>query len=138
MSPDVDKEQCNIKMEKIKLVMAEKELLSNSCKALSDELEGKDIFSNNNLSNRSRIDELLIDISQYLGNIAGFCDRTSKRRIEDITRLISLATLENAYLYILKPLLPAIAGIQVNFIREPFRVAQLSILNLFNFEISKK
>ena len=138
MSPDADKEHSSVNTERIKIVIAEKALLSNSCKALSDELEGKDILSNNNLSNRPRINELLIDISHHLGIIAGFCDRTSKRRIEEATRLISLATIENAYLYKLKPLLPAIAGIQVNFIKEPFRLAQLRIFNLLNFELSKK
>ena len=136
MSSDNTREQSNNEMEKIKLVMNEKSVLSIYCKALSNELEGKDLFSNKDLTNRSRINELLIEISEHLGNLAGFCDKTSKKRINAVTRLISVSMLGSITLYQLKSLLPAIAGIQVDYNKKPFRLVRLSIPN-FDIEFRK-
>ena len=137
MSPNINKEQSNNEIEKIKLVMNEKRLLSIYCKALSEQLEGKDLFSDKDLTNRSRINELLIEISEHLGNVAGFCDKTSKKRINAVTKLISVSMLESITLYQLKSILPAIAGIVVDYNKKPFRLVRLSIPNLADIEFRK-
>ena len=137
MSPNIDKEQDSNKIEAIKLVMGEKVLLSNSCKALSDELEGKSLLSNSGLPNRSRINELLIDISLHLGNIAGFCDKTARRQINKVIGLISVSMCESMGLYTLKLLLPTLAGIQVDYNKQPFRLVKISFRDLATIEFSK-
>lgn len=137
MSSDNTREQSNSEIEKIKLVMNEKSLLSIYCKALSNELEGKDFFSNKDLTNRSRINELLIEISEHLGNLAGFCDKTSKKRIKTVTKLISVSMVQNTTLYYLKSILPAIAGMVVDYNKKPFRLVRLSIPNLAGIEFRK-
>jgi hypothetical protein len=121
----------------IRLVLNEKKSLSESCKAIAEELEGKALLADGDWNNRSRINKLLIDISLHLGNIAGFCDKTSKKRIKTVTKLISVSMVQNTTLYYLKSILPAIAGMVVDYNKKPFRLVRLSIPNLAGIEFRK-
>jgi hypothetical protein len=121
----------------IRLVLNEKKSLSESCKAIAEELEGKALLADGDWNNRSRINKLLIDISLHLGNIAGFCDRTSKEKINKVNRLISISMVENMTLYNLKLLLPIIAGIQVDFYKRPFKLVNISVSKLATIEVRR-
>ena len=137
MKQNKGKKQDSETIEKIKSVTEERKLLSESCKALSDELEGKTLIVNIDLPNRASINRLLIDISEHLGAIAGFCDRNSRKKISKVTKLISVSMLESMNLYVLKLLLPEIAGIQVDFNKRPFRLVNIRLGNFANIEFRK-
>jgi hypothetical protein len=81
----------------------------------------------------AEIRKMILELSEHLGNIAGFCDADGKRRILIVTnQIFGVSMLDTGYLIAaisrLTAVLPLIVGIQVNYNRKPpFRVVGLNI-----------
>lgn len=110
-------------------VMKIREKLTESCQKLSAAISEKDT---------GKVNGLLIEVSAHLSNIAGFCDKYSRTRVNAAQRLLSFSMIDDTGLsYIqLNGILPMIAGFEVNFNKRPFRMMKFSIGN-FSFQGEK-
>lgn len=84
--------------------------------------------------NKLEVEKLFIQLSEHLGNVAEFCDETSKEWIENILRLTfplaeNWSKLSQKPYTMLKWLLPQIVGIQVDFNKRPFKVITFKLDN---------
>ena len=123
----------------ISRVINEKNLLMIDCKQLSDLIPSEYIFDKSEIeeSKLKEINKLLIEISNQLGKIGGFCDRWTSEKILAAQRLLALTIDTPAGLHFLKVFLPIISGLQVNFNKRPFRIINFSIKGIMDLRLEK-
>lgn len=107
----------------IRIVMAERQVLSETAQKLLD-LMGVGYSLSREEANRQEADKLVIQISEHLGNISGFCDVGTRRAIFAAQRLLMLAIADSdGYGYTaLKLMLPFLVGLTVDFNKRPFKI----------------
>jgi len=111
------------RLDDINFVMREREALEKACEAYITLLGSRET----NMDERRR---LVLQISQHLGNIGGFCDKRTKRLISAFLLYLGPALIlpNDSYITVyLKGFLPSIVGIQVDFTKRPFKVIGLSV-----------
>ncbi|MCL4519185.1 MAG: hypothetical protein M1587_08325 [Thaumarchaeota archaeon] len=121
-----DKENSNI-MEMVNVVMTERERITQVGKELLELLtqyepaffqweEDQKVYAKDRLP----IEKKILELSQHLSNIAGFCDSGAKRAIHIFTTGILDASMLTSLSYTqLKAVLPTIIGMQVDYARKP-------------------
>ncbi len=73
-----------------------------------------------------------LELINHLTNIAGFCDKDAKHALHGAVRQFAAMMLDPNRLELftdtnVKALIPLIIGVQVDFTKKPFRVAEFSI-----------
>ena len=139
-------------LEKIKLVIEEKERLKECCNSLSHELSEytqefilkelgrrykmttQTVRDEEQKAKRDKIDRLMIDLANHLSIIAGFCNSESRNRIYHAKLLLVEATQNPLVLSRLRYVLPFIAGLEVDFNKSPFKVIEFDIGKFLRFK----
>ena len=113
------------RLEKIRLVINERELLSNCAQELLSLLRDSS-------SERLKINQKVIELSAHLGNMAGFCDKNSKNWVTRVSHLLGTIILQSDRFAFRNPLLPGllpeIVAIQVDFSKRPFKVVNVGLM----------
>lgn len=78
-------------------------------------------------AHRNTTQELMLELSQRLGNIAGFCDDRIRERVHEMQRLITLTLANQLFVFQLRVMLPFMVGLQIDFSERPFRAVGLSL-----------
>lgn len=123
----------------ISRVIEEKDLLTRMCKQLIDILPSELIIDKNELeeSKLKEINKLLIEISNQLGKIGGFCDKPTSNKIIKVQRYLTIVIDTPIGYSILRSLLPIISGLQVNFNKRPFRIITFTIKGVTSLKLKK-
>jgi hypothetical protein len=108
-----------VREEREKLTVVAKELL-----ALLD-----DIVKSNNQDNAKYIEirKKTLDLLKLLANIAGFCDSASQDKIRKVAELAASSIDEVADFHSLRRVCSIAVGLQVDFNRSPFMIAEIDL-----------
>ena len=127
----LDKEGPNI--EVVRLVMEERRALTEAGKELLEILQkhhaDRPLASLPDTKAELEVEKKILDISNHLANMAGFCDPNGKRAISVIkTRILDVAMVGPQWYFEVKILLPSIIGIDVDYTKKPpFKVIGLNV-----------
>ena len=107
------------------IVVAEKNLLREASQTLLSLLDKIDLTEDD--ANKPEANRLILEVSEHLSNIGGFCDSWTRQRIHVIQGLMSMSFADPLHYLTLKDMLPYVVGIQVDYSKRPFRAISLSI-----------
>ena len=113
----------------IAIVLQERDALTRAAQSLMPILKRFDDAALDGKSTEFDLtdaDKYSIEISGRLGNISGFCDDWTKKRIHKMQEYLGHCLGDSSGYILLSNLLPFMVGIQVNFDKRPFRAVGLS------------
>jgi hypothetical protein len=108
-------------LEIIKIVMSERGKLRKVSSELLDLISPyTDKFKEIKYEDNLKIKKKILELTEHLSNIAGFCDGHGKDVIKDIILMtFGTSMMEPMFLLQLNAFLPSIIGIQVDFTKKP-------------------
>ena len=117
------------RVKEIEIVMKERSDLVDVCSDLiiliNKDWSGKSNDKDSGVS--VEIQRRILQVSQHLANIGGFCDGGARRKIQVLQNVFTQAMLPDSTYVALKFVLPIIVGIQVDFTHTPFRILGFSL-----------
>ncbi len=121
----------------IEIVNEYKLLITETCKKISNELQALKSVG----GKTDKIEELIIELSNNLSNIGGFCSKSDQIKILKIehflSQIITFKDNDINIIYELKSLLPFISGFIIDFKHRPFKLIDFEIESPIKEIISK-
>ncbi len=116
------------RLEEVQLILKEKQALTESAQRLIELLDSRS-------SDMLSIKKETLNISNHISAIAGFCDNRTQQQAARINTLLGMFMVpdtksQQKSLFIdamMKPILPILVGIQVDFTKEKFRSFSIEV-----------
>ncbi len=120
------------KLGMMNMVREEREKLTAVAKELFSLLDTIEKLDNQDNAKYIEIREKTLDLLKLLANIAGFCDNASQDRIRKVAELATASIDDVADLHSLRKVCTIAVGLQVDFNKSPFMIAEFDLDVLAN------
>jgi len=128
------------KLGMMNMVREEKEKLTGVAKELIQLLDTIEKQDNRDNAKYTEIRKKTLDLLKLLANIGGFCDNASQDRIRKVAELVTALIDEAVDFHSLRKVCSIAVGLQVDFNKSPFMIAEFDVNALDNEfrNVSKK
>jgi len=120
------------KLGMMNMVREEREKLTAVAKELFALLDAVERQENQDNAKYIEIRKKTLDLLKLLANIAGFCDNASQDRIRKVADLVTASIDEVADFHSLRKVCSIAVGLQVDFNKSPFMIAEFDLDVLTN------